>query len=158
MVNTFSAGWIQTSVRLSWLPHSSLIASRRSPVVVMQAVEHRACGHRAAFRGSGRAPCRDELADSLVSPGLVEIANVVDENLEQVTLAEDEHVIEALAAHAAQEPLTESVGLRRSCGRFQDSRAHTSRDAVEVAGCRASEARRECAPRPRAGCRAPSFE
>jgi hypothetical protein len=44
-----------------------------------------------------------------------------------LTLAEDEHVIEALAAHAAQEPLTESVGLRRSYGRLQDSRAHTSR-------------------------------
>jgi hypothetical protein len=64
---------------------------------------------------------------------VVEVANVVEENLEQLTLAEDEHVIEALAADAAQEPLTESVGLRRSCGHFEDSRAHTSRDAVEVA-------------------------
>jgi hypothetical protein len=50
-----------------------------------------------------------------------------------MALAEDEHVIEALAAYAAQKALAEGVGLRRSYRRFQHSRADGSGDAVEVA-------------------------
>src|SRR5688572_7652756 len=118
---------------LCWLPDSSVMASRRTPVVVLQAAQHGVRDDRASSQGSGRGPCRDELADSLVRPALIEVANVLHENLEQVTLAEDEHVIEALAAYAAQKALAEGVGLRRAYRCFQDPRSHTSGDAIELA-------------------------
>ena len=38
----------------------------------------------------------------------------------EVILAEDEHVVEALGAHAAQEALADGVRVRRSDGRAQD--------------------------------------
>jgi hypothetical protein len=91
--------------------------------MVMEPVQHGMRDHRVASRRRGREANRHELADPLVSPGLVEVASVLDEGLAQVTLAEHEDVVEALAAHAAQQALTESVRLRRAYRRLQHPRA-----------------------------------
>jgi hypothetical protein len=54
-----------------------------------------------------------------MGPVLVEIPTVPLEHLEQVTLAEHEHVVEAFAAHTAQEALAESVCFGCPYGRLQ---------------------------------------
>jgi hypothetical protein len=54
--------------------------------------------------------CRDLLGEPLMRSIGVEVARVVGENTFEVTLAEDEEVIEALASHAAQEALADRVG------------------------------------------------
>ncbi len=67
-----------------------------------------------------------------MSPVLIKVANVLDECLEQVTLAEHEDVVEAFATDTPHEAFTEGVRLRRPYGCFQHPRADTASDAVEV--------------------------
>jgi hypothetical protein len=108
----------------------------------MESIQNRSRNHRAAPHGRRRTASRDELTDPLVSPGLVEMARVLDEYLEQVTLAEHDDpgksqkwddVIEALTTDTPDEAFTESVRFRHSYGRFQHPRADAARDAVELA-------------------------
>jgi hypothetical protein len=69
-----------------------------------------------AFRRRGRwcsqaeLVLRDLLGEPLMRSVGVEVARVVGENPFEVTLAEDEEMIEALASHAAQEALADRVG------------------------------------------------
>jgi len=97
----------------------------------------------------GRLEARgDELADPLVSAGAVEVARVLPERLEQVALAEDENMVEAPAAHAAQEPAVSSPPAQRAARQDTNSLGMTWQQprAVRVRGRPPSEARRVGAP------------
>jgi hypothetical protein len=63
-----------------------------------------------------RRSCRELLGEPLMRSVGVEVARVVGSNPFEVTLTEDEEVIEALASHAAQEALADRVGPRRPDG------------------------------------------
>ncbi len=56
---------------------------------------------------------RDLLRETLVGALGVEVAHVLGKHPLEVTVAEDEHVVEALAADAAEEPLADGVRSRR---------------------------------------------
>ncbi len=119
---------------LYWLLRSSAaLASRCSPVGVMESVQDWAREHRAVPWGRGRAPPGHELIDPLMRAVPVEIAAVFAEHSKQVALAKYEHVVEALATHTAQEALAESVRFGRPHGRLQDPRADAAGDSVKVA-------------------------
>ena len=66
-----------------------------------------------------------------MSPGPLKIARVFDESVEQVTLAEHEHVVEALAAHTTQEAFAERIGSWGPHRCFQHPRADAASRAVE---------------------------
>jgi len=55
-------------------------------------------------------------------PG-VEVGDVLPQRAPQVTGAEDDDVVEALASHRAEEPLTSGVDLRRAYGALDDAGA-----------------------------------
>jgi len=96
---------------------------------VMEPVQHGTRDHRGAPDRGGREPDRNELTDALVSPGFVEVAHVLEEDLEQVTFAERDDVVETLPPHAAEQAFAVSVRLRRSNRRRQDPRAQAGADA-----------------------------
>src|SRR5690242_9254695 len=62
----------------------------------------------------------ERLAEALVRPRPVEVRDVLAQHVGEVALPEDEQMIEAFAAHAAQEPLAGGIGLRRAVWRAQD--------------------------------------
>ena len=53
-------------------------------------------------------------------PYPVEVGGVLAEYAREVALPEDQEVVEALAPHAAKEPLADGIRLRRAIGRAQD--------------------------------------
>ncbi len=91
-------------------------------IVVVQPVEHRDGDHRATtFRGwHGGHWLRHALSHPLVRPGLIEVRGVLLERAAQMCPRQDQEVVEALAPHAAEEPLARRIGLRRADGRAQD--------------------------------------
>ena len=112
-----------------WLPDPSELGG--APVVVVEAAEDGGFLDRPADgRWFGR-PARNLLADALVRPCVVEVGAVAPEDRPEVILAADEHVVEALGAHAAQEALAERVRVRRSDGRAEDRDAGPLRHVVE---------------------------
>ena len=68
------------------------------------------------------------LADPLMRTSAVEMGDMLLEHAKHVALAEDEDVIQALAARTAEIALTHGVGLRCSNGRTQHSDASGLRD------------------------------
>src|SRR5260370_31651609 len=73
--------------------------SRRPAIVMMQAAEHWDRGDVASTRPRN-ATCgdRDPLTDPLMRPGDVEVAeSVLLQHAQQVALAQDDHVVDALA-------------------------------------------------------------
>jgi hypothetical protein len=93
--------------------------SGRALVVVLPPAEHRAGDHCAAASGGeqSRLRLRHALPQPLLWPSTVAVRSVHLEGLAQVWLAEDEQMIEALAPHAAEEPLAGGVGARGADGR-----------------------------------------
>jgi hypothetical protein len=67
-----------------------------------------------------------------VWPCLVEVSAVFGENREQVALADDQKMIEALPAHASKKALADGIRPRSSHGRLEHSYAYASRRSVEV--------------------------
>jgi hypothetical protein len=59
-------------------------------------------------------------------PGSVEVLDIGTQDTMQLLLLQDEHVIEALATHAAQKAFTDRIGPWCVVGRFQD---------LDAAGC-----------------------
>ncbi len=98
----------------------------------MEPVQKRDCDDRPVSSGGGRRSGRHELTDALMRTGLVEVATVFDEHLEQVPLIENEKLVEAFAPYAAEQALTDRVRARRSDRCSEDSRANSLRYAVEV--------------------------
>ena len=76
-----------------------------------------------------RCGCR--LRERLVRAVLVEVRHVLAQHAGEVALAEDEHVVEALAPHAPQEALAYGVGQRRADRGAQDADPAPRRDACE---------------------------
>jgi hypothetical protein len=68
----------------------------------MEPVQKRARDDRPVSFGGGRRSDRHELTDALMRTGLVEVATVFDEHLEQVRLIENEKVVETFAPYAAK--------------------------------------------------------
>jgi hypothetical protein len=73
--------------------------------------------------------CR--LPKALVRPLLVEVVDVLAERMRQMALAQDEHVVQALAPHAPEEPLAGGVLPGRAVGRAQLLDAARRRDLGE---------------------------
>jgi hypothetical protein len=91
--------------------------SRRSAIVVVETAED-GNGHdvAAAPRGGRRAE-RDEMTEPLMRPSAIEIREAVfSRDALQVTLAEHDDVVQALAANAAQKSLAEGIHERRLRG------------------------------------------
>ena len=80
----------------------------------------------------GRVWHRDALADTLVRPRPVEVADVLHEDATEVPLAEEQDVVQILPPDATQEALTDGVDPRRSRRRAEDLDAARGRDAGEV--------------------------
>ena len=74
---------------------------------------------------------RNLLADALVRPCVVEVGAVAPEDKPEVILAADDHVVEALGAHASQEALAERVRVRCSDGRTENLDPGPLRHVVE---------------------------
>jgi hypothetical protein len=123
------AAWTQEPRQRPVVAPSLLSAAATSPLLTLLAGSRDGVHSGSELRSPRRSPRmppstqrRDELTDPLMSPGLVEIVRVLDECLEHMTLAEHEDVVEALAAHSAQEALAESIHLWGSHGCFQNPR------------------------------------
>ena len=100
----------------------------RGPLIrVVQAAQD---GHRAyrplAALGLRRQRLGQRLPETLVRPHAVEVGDVLAERAAQVALAEDEQVVKALAADAAEEALADGVRSRGADRRAQDR---------DLAGC-----------------------
>src|SRR5258708_22902670 len=67
-----------------------------------------------------------------MGPGIVEITNVCGKDPEQVVLVEDDHVIEALAAYATEEPLAVRVHVGRAYRGLDDANSDGFSCALEV--------------------------
>ncbi len=59
---------------------------------------------------TARRPTRDKLTERLVWAGLVEVAAVLAQHIARLLIVQDQHVIEAFPAHAAQKPF--ACGIR----------------------------------------------
>ena len=86
----------------------------------MESAQHRARHDRATRRRViGQPPlARDALADRLVRTASVEVSHPFGQYPPQVILAEDQHVVEALSAEAAEEALAAGIQV----GRFRQDR------------------------------------
>lgn len=92
--------------------------------MLIRVVEVAKNGHRAyrpsaapAVRRQGLGQC---LPETLVRPRPVEVGGALAERAPQVALAEDQQVVQALAAHAAKEALAHGVRPRGAIGPAQD--------------------------------------
>ena len=79
-------------------------------------------------------PQRGFLLPALVRTVAVIVPRVLGEYLRQVLLAEDQHVVQALAAQRAHEPLRVGVRPRRPDRRLDHPRAVPGEDVVERGG------------------------
>lgn len=103
--------------------------SCRPAVVMVQPDQHRD-GHDRAGRAIGRRWSRgagDSLPDALVWPRGVGIRHVGPQDVSQLSLAEDEEMVEAPPPHAAQEALAGRVRPRCADRRRRHRRAIRSR-------------------------------
>ena len=93
------------------------IRLRGKSVFVVQSTQDRDLRDRSALgsSASGRRLVRDPLSNPLVRSSAVEVRAVPTKNGPKVLLAEDDHVIEALATDATQESLAESSAWKRRC-------------------------------------------
>ena len=105
-----------------------------SSVVVMQTTQdrdghdgHRRGGHPRRFSLSG-----DGLRYSLVRSRCIEVGAVRAQDMEQLTLMENEEVIEAFAPDATQKPLADGVRARCPDGRAQHLDPAARRDTGEL--------------------------
>src|SRR5260370_29569843 len=89
--------------------------SRWRAVVMMQAAEHRDRGDAGGTREQNAVTGnRDPLAESLVRPRLVEVAEgIFPQHVYQVALAQDDQVVDTLAPHAPKESLAHGIHQRR---------------------------------------------
>ena len=107
-------------------------ASRGASIVMVQAAEDRDRAHRPLADPCGTRRRRGHrLAEALVRPRVVEVGDILAEHAREVALAEDEQVVQALTAHAAQEPLAGRIRARRAIGCAQDLTAAGRRDTRE---------------------------
>jgi hypothetical protein len=77
---------------------------------------------------------RGLLLQCLVRPVAVVVAGVLGQHLPQMPFAEDQHVVQALAAQRAHEPLRECVRPRRPDRRPDHPRAVPGEDLIERGG------------------------
>ena len=93
---------------------------RRPAIRMMEPTEYRARHDRTVYgarvcRGSG-----DGLSQPLVRSIFVEIRRVLTKHSEQMSLAQNDHVIQALPPRAPKESLAKRIHVRRADGRLQD--------------------------------------
>src|SRR6266851_2457784 len=103
---------------------------------MMQAAEHWDRGDVASTRPRN-ATCgdRDPLTDPLMRPGDVEVAeSVLLQHAQQVALAQDDHVVEALAPDAPKESLAGRVHQGRLHGGLEQANSGALGDPVEDGG------------------------
>jgi len=108
--------------------------SGRPSIIVVQAAQDRE-GHDRPCRmppSQVSRHLRDRLPKPLVWPRRVEVCAVRPEHAAQLTLVQDEQVVEARAPDAAEEPLADGIGARGPHGRAQHLDAAPSRDAREL--------------------------
>ena len=82
---------------------------------MMQAVQHWVADNRlelVSILSLGWAT-RDQLPPPLVRPSVVEVGHILIHDAMQMSFAQDQDVVQALAAHAADEPFTD--GIRPWC-------------------------------------------
>lgn len=75
---------------------------------------------------------RNALAESLVRSGSVEVSGVLAEYATKMLFAQDDHLVEALAANAAEEALADGVHVRRAHCRRDDPDTRAGGYAVEL--------------------------
>ena len=70
---------------------------------------------------------RNALVDPLVRSRVIEIGDILTDEPIQLSLAHDQHVIQAFASHTANEPLTDGIGFWSShrCPTQSPPAAHT---------------------------------
>jgi hypothetical protein len=61
----------------------------------------------------------DALVYPLMRPRVIEVFNIFADCSMEMAIVQDQHVIQALASHTANEPLTNRIGFRRSHWRPQ---------------------------------------
>src|SRR5665811_1533370 len=84
---------------------------RGPAIVVMEAAEHRGRVDSAVVVVI-RRPVRDALTDSLMRPSSVEIDRVLGCDLAQMVFAGQEHMVEGLAAQAADKSFANGIHVR----------------------------------------------
>src|SRR5438309_2382888 len=110
---------------------------RRPAVVVMESAQHRARHDRATRRRVIGQPwlAWDALAEPLVGAARVEVWHPFGQDPPKVILAEDQDVVEALAAEAAEEAFADGIHV----GRVRRDRDHVDARAVGGVGKVAAE-------------------
>jgi len=76
---------------------------------MVKPTEYRLAQHRAARRTAVRRSRRHALPEALVRTQFIEIFHVLAEHPQQLSLAENDHVIEALSPYASKESLAMCV-------------------------------------------------
>ena len=117
-------------MRLCWLVGVSAPAStgsRRALIRVMEPAQHRDSAYRPP-RHRVEQPALAvglgvPLLQAVVWPRRVEVGGVLAQHAPQTGLAEDQHMVQALAADAAEEPLAGRVLSWRAVGHTQDGDA-----------------------------------
>jgi hypothetical protein len=84
--------------------------------------------------GLAGLPLRGFLLQGLVRTMLVIVPGVLDQDLAEMPFAEDQHVVQALAAQRAHEPLRVGIRSRRPDRRLDHPRAVPGEDFVECGG------------------------
>ena len=67
-----------------------------------------------------------------MGPRIIEVANVLGEYGEQLALGQDDQVVDALAAYAAEKALAGRVHVRRMHRGLDDPRPETLGSAIEI--------------------------
>ncbi len=100
---------------------------------MMQAAEHRDRGDAGGTREQNAVTGnRDPLAESLVRPRLVEVAEgIFPQHVYQVALAQDDQVVDTLAPHAPKESLAHGIHQGRLHCRLRDPQPRAFGNAIE---------------------------
>lgn len=104
-----------------------------APIFMVKSAQHRDRHDGPVGIGIRRGTVGHVLSDALMRPSAVAVTAMALQDRGERPRAEDNHVIEALGAHAAQEALTHAVGVRRSHWCAQDPNPGRLRQRVEAA-------------------------
>ena len=120
----------ETLTRTGYFAHPRLCSA---PIFMVKSAQHRDRHDGPVGIGIRRGTVGHVLSDALMRPSAVEVTAIALQDRGERPRAEDDHVIEALGAHAAQEALTHAVGVRRSHWCAQDPNPGRLRQRVEAA-------------------------
>ncbi len=98
----------------------------------MQAAEDRDADHLAVRRFGQAQSARNALVNPLMGSSMVKVGDIFTYNAPQMTLTQDEHIIQTFASQIAQEPLAKRVRARRFHRGFQNVDIHPIRHMLEL--------------------------